>query len=133
MSNWQQWNERLTPIWAEVFSGHVYLDADENGLPVLFDGVLTLPLSPSAWGFCTAEEDAERLTSALENVVQGKAPDYWHEAHDPIVQSLGWLDKRVGHRTMEKWEEAVGNPRSSLEQALRSMRIRAEANAGSLA
>lgn len=127
MSSWQQWNERLVPIWAEVFSGHVYLESDENGRPVLRDGGgISLSLAPSDWGLGDLANDEVSLAQALEQVVQGHAPDYWRQSDNPLVQALGWLDKRIGRRSMERWHHEHGRPRSALEQALMAVRDRAE-------
>jgi hypothetical protein len=125
--SWGQWNDRFSKLWPDVFNGRLAIESDADGNPVLATESVRLPLQPSHWGMGSPDDDRKGLCHALETVIQGHAPDYWRDSKDPMVQALGWLDRRMGRRSWERWcDEHRETPRSALEQQLMALRSRAE-------
>ena len=127
-AKWDAFNHRLNVIWADSLQGLSVAVDEDGGLPVLRSNGVRLPLAPSQWGLGDPEHDGERIEKALETLVQGHAPDYWRESTDPLVQALGWLDKRIGKRSWRQHDETHGLlGRSPLEQQVRALRDHADA------
>lgn len=125
--DWNVWNQRLSTLWAESLAG-VQLEGDDGHPPVLCIDGINLPLAPSHWGFGEPSDDMSRIEEALGAMVQGHAPDYWRSSSDPLVQALGWLDRRIGKRSWKQHDELHGvMGRSPLEQQIRALRDHADA------
>lgn len=124
--DWDGWNQRLALLLPESLRG-AQLVGELGQVPQLVIDGIGLTLAPSHWGLGESENDAERVEEALEVVIQGHAPDYWRNSNDPLVQALGWLDRRIGRRSWRQYEEEHGSAgRNPLEQQVRALRQHAE-------
>lgn len=85
-----------------------------------------------------------QATQCIEHVLQSSAPDYWktalHEVHDHtlhptanwdttpelmlarMTSALGWVDRRIGNRTIEKEQVGNGVVHYEVERRLRAIR-----------
>lgn len=124
--DWDMWNQRLGVIWADSVQGSQIIGEDGQPPSLKINGV-SLPLGPSNWGLGDAKEDVARVEEALEVLVQGRAPDYWRNAQDPLIQALGWLDRRIGKRSWRLHDEMHGPAgRTPLERQIRALRDHAD-------
>lgn len=124
--DWDGWNQRLALLFPESLNG-AHLVGEEGEVPRLVIDGIALNLAPSYWGLGQPANDIERVEEALEALVQGHAPDYWRNSADPMVQALGWLDRRIGRRSWRQHDEEHGpDGRNPLEQQVRALRQHAE-------
>ena len=127
--SWDHWSVRLAVLWADSVQGlQLAVSKEEDDLPVLQADGIRLVLAPSYWGFGTRENDVANIEKAFETIIQGRAPDYWRETQDPLVQALGWLDRRIGKRSWRHRDDEHGSAgRNPLEQQVRALRDHADA------
>lgn len=124
--DWDVWNQRLAVIWADSVQG-AHLVGEPGEPPQLRIDGISLALGPSNWEIGEASDDVDRVEQALEQVVQGHAPDYWRDSQDPLVQALGWLDRRIGKRSWRQHDDLHGPAgRTPLERQVRALRDRAD-------
>ena len=125
--DWDVWNQRLSVIWADSVHGARIVGEMGESPQLKVDGI-SLPLGPSHWGLGEEKSDVAFVEKALESLVQGHAPDYWRNSNDPLVQALGWFDRRIGKRSWRQHDDQHGPVgRSSLERQVRAIRDHADA------
>lgn len=128
---WKSWEPRLQLLWPDHLKNQIKFIQEDDHLPILEVCGVPFALSPSSWGLGEEDQDQMAIERAFETMVQCHAPDYWRQSTDPLVQALGWLDRRIGKRSWRQFEEeseASGillllNP---LEQQIRQMRLHAD-------
>lgn len=123
----RRWSELLPEALKAHVSLNTGLETDAATIPALVIDGIELPLRPSAWGAPPASDTDEHdaAWNAIRTVVQGRAPDYWRESDDILVQALGWLDRRVGKRSWQRSMEET-HERGSLEKQCKALRENAE-------
>lgn len=124
--DWNAWNQRLSVLWPDSLKTMAVVGEDGRPPSVVIDGV-SLTLAPSHWGLGEEGDDIKRVEEAFETIIQGHAPDYWRESNDPLVQALGWVDRRIGKRSWRHHQEQHGmEARNPLEQQIRALRFHSD-------
>lgn len=85
-----------------------------------------------------------QATQCVEHMLQSAAPEYWknalHEVHEHtmhpdanwettpdlmvarMTSALGWVDRRIGNRTIDKEQVSTGEVQYEVERRLRAIR-----------
>jgi hypothetical protein len=126
--SWKPWESRLQLLWPDHLKNHIKFVQEDGELPVLDIEGVPFSLAPSFWGLGHSSEDRQTVEEAFEAIIQGHAPEYWKSSQNPIVQALGWFDRRIGKRSWRQFEERYENGAAinPLEQQLRQARLHAE-------